>query len=142
MAEIGIEKKRNALELRPRVTGKILIEADDGVVLQVGGCVVEIPRRHIVEQTPKADQVELTLSGDAEILVSTAVSVQKGFVADNVFGALVRDLQADACNCNCNCSSGNCNCNCNCNERMFAVESPAVMTTRVFRRPFTGGAKR
>ena len=145
MADIGVNQKMQTLKLQhqPRLTGKVLNEADDAVVLQVGGCVVEIPPRHIAERTPKGDQVELTLSGDAKILVTTSVSVQKGFLADDVFGELNRAIVAEdgncACNCNCNCGGDQSRCNCNCNCTCVCLTVPAVV--QLFRRPVTGGAK-
>jgi hypothetical protein len=149
-SETGIDKKLEAAlgSAQPKLFGKVVSEADDGVVLQAGGCIVEVPKRHIAERFEKGNEVVLTLNGDAEILVSTAVSVQKGFVADDVFGALVPSVLACNCNCNCNCSEKTrllfdaCNCNCNC-DRSFdvAVETSAAAPARVFRRSFTGGAK-
>jgi hypothetical protein len=139
---MGIEQKISALEVQPRLTGTVVSEGSDGMVLQVGGTIVEIARRHIAELAPKGTEVELTLNSDAEILVSTPVSMEKGFIVDNVFGVLLPGIRADACNCNCNCPSGNCNCNCNCSERQFLLESePGLATTQAFRRPFTGGAR-
>ena len=162
MAAIGVSQKMDTLKLQhqPRLTGKVLSEADDTVLLQAGGCVVEIPPRHITERTPKGDLVELTLSCQAEVLVSTPVSVQKGFLADNVFGAILPILEAGGCglcacnNCRCNCNvhssleAGPCSdpkCNCNCNECRGDInvvpESPVVPPVRLFRKPFTGGGR-
>jgi hypothetical protein len=78
MADIRIERKISALEVLPQLAGTVVSEGDDGVVLQVAGTIVEIARRHIAEQAPKGNEVELTLNSHAEILVSTPVG-GKGF---------------------------------------------------------------
>lgn len=148
-SETGINKKLEALgPPEPKLVGKIVSEAEDGVVVQAGECVVEIARHHIADRTYKGDLVELTLKGDAEVLVSTAVSVQKGFVGDNVFGALLPGILACNCNCNCNCGEearlrfDACNCNCNCDVSFNVLpESLVVRPVRVFRRPFMGGRR-
>ena len=108
----SVDTKIEALrkEARPRVSGRLLAQGSDCVSVQSGGSVIEVPRKWIVDQEERDGGVELTLADDAEIIVSTVVSAQKGFVADNVFGALSRFMAGD--NCNCNCSGGNCNCNC------------------------------
>jgi hypothetical protein len=139
MAETDIERKMKAMAVQPRLTAMVLSEAEDRVLLQAGGCVVEINRRHIAEWIPRGDQVEVTLTQDALVLVSTAVSVQKGFVTADVYTALNQLIAEDACNCNCNCNctgnSSQCNCNCNCDLRR---ESPAVPpVTHLFRKSFT-----
>ena len=104
-------------------------------MIQAGNCIVEVPTRHVAERGGKGHELELILTADAEVLVSTVVSVRKGFVSDNVFGALVPGILANNCNCNCNCSdiasaatsltpasiqptlaASNCNCNCNCSD--------------------------
>ena len=125
---------------RPRLKGRLVSESSDHVAIHAGGAVMEVPRKSIVSQEVSEGQIEVVLSPDAEIVVSTVVSVEKGFLADDVFGGLSPALMAD--NCNCNCSGGNCNCNCSSEVRFDALSSQldAAAGARRFRR-FTGGGQ-
>jgi hypothetical protein len=151
MAGINTKTKVEALRKgpEPRLTGKILVDADDGVIMQAGGCIIEIPRQSILQRAEKreeGEETELVLDKDAEIVVSLLISAEKGFVADNVFGALVPSFLDS--NCNCNCVGSNCNCNCGGGggggsvEQIEPVNPTGSGFFGGFRRPFTGGAKR
>ncbi len=141
-------EKIEALQPRPFIQGTVLAEHEGAILLRAGGCVVEIPLRHVASRTKKGENVELTLTPDAEVVVSALVSTTKGFLGDDVFGALAPGLVSSNCNCNCNCS-GNCNCNCNC-ECSDCTECSVCTGSIVFSRPdvstfrtrFTGGAKK
>ena len=142
MAESEVEKKLEALRDRPTVTGKVVAESADSVVLRVGGVLVEAPTRSVAARADAAagaaaggaGEATLTLNPDAEVLVSSVVPVGGGLVGGNVFAAAgPAVLRADASNCNCNCEHGNCNCNCNCNARPEAAAFsafPAAEMTR------------
>jgi hypothetical protein len=138
----SVDVKIEALErhARPRLKGKLLSQGADHVAIHAGGSVMEVPRKSIVSQEEADGQVEVVLSPDAEIVVSTVVSVQKGFLADDVFGGLSPAIMAD--NCNCNCSGGNCNCNCSSEMAFEAINTQvnAPAGGRRFRR-FTGGGR-
>ena len=139
MAESEVEKKVEALRDRPTVTGKVVTESADSVVLRVGGVLVEAPARSVAARADAAGaagEVTLTLNPDAEVLVSSVVPASGGLVGGNVFAATRPGLRADASNCNCNC---NCNCDgvssrcaCNCN-RAVQAESPRLLRVGAFR---------
>ena len=140
MAESEVEKKLEALRDRPTVTGKVVAESADSVVLRVGGVLVEAPTRSVAARADAgaaaggAGKATLTLNPDAEVLVSSVVPVGGGLVGGNVFAAAgPAVLRADACNCNCNCEHGNCNCNCNCNERAAAAAFSALPAAEITR---------
>src|SRR5262249_28452561 len=142
MAELDLHQKTSALQPQPRLTGKVISESADSLTVQAGGCLAEIPSRHIAQRTAQGQEVELVLTKDAEILVSTLVSAKKGLVASDAFGALVPGVLADNCNCNCNCREVcNCNCNCNCTCSVEALADNAGGALRPFLKPFSGGAK-
>jgi hypothetical protein len=135
------EDKIAGLRARPRLTGEILEESAEALVVRAGGCIVEIPLRSVADRIGTRDHVQLSLRENAEILVSTIVSAQEGFVVENVFGALNQGIFADNCNCNCNCNCGDrcvCNCNCNCDTKYEETVAPPV---QVFRRRSIGGVE-
>jgi hypothetical protein len=138
----SVDAKIEALarQARPHLRGRVVSQSADHVALQSGGSVVEVPRKAIVSQQESEGDMEIILAPDAEIIVSMAVSVQKGFLADDVFGILSPAVMAD--NCNCNCSGGNCNCNCSSDMRFEAVadQIQTAAGARRFRR-FTGGGQ-
>ncbi len=145
MAESTTGAKLDALRKgpEPRIAGKLISDEDDALVIQAGGCVIEVPRRAIVKRNDKASEgVELVLEREAEVVVSLLVSAKQGFVTDNVFGALSPSLVGE--NCNCNCSGGNCNCNCSGGggEKVALESGAGQIALEGFRRPFTGGARR
>ena len=113
---MGPEDAIKALRPLPSIKGEVIADEPDVVRIRSGGAILEIPRRFVsAERRDGSSARELTVAPDALIVVSMVVSVSKGFLADDVFGALSPSLMANNCNCNCNCESSNCNCNCNCN---------------------------
>ena len=111
---MDVISKVQALQPLASLLGEILTENDNVVRVRAAGAILEIPRQHIAEKREREGVAELVLTKDAVVVVSTVVSAKKGFIADDVFGALGSVLAGDNCNCNCNCNGGNCNCNCNC----------------------------
>lgn len=112
----------------PTLAGRLISEDESSLVLKAGDALIEVGVGHVVERNagPGGD-IELTLAPDAQLMVSTLVTVDQGFVGSNVFGPLVPGVLADNCNCNCNCGS---------------VENTVRSTeaTRL-RRPFSGGSR-
>jgi hypothetical protein len=145
MAESDIEKKVNALRDQPTLVGKVVTESTDSVVLRVGGNLVEVPTQYIAARADPggtAGEVELTISPDAEVLVSSVVPVSGGLVSGNIFAGLRPGLMADAgncnCNCNCNCDGVSSRCNCNCNSQVsVAAESLLSHPVGTFRTPIS-----
>lgn len=121
----NVEGKIEALQraARPRISGKLLGHKSDCVMVQSGASVLEVPRKWIMAQEEKDGTVELMLADNAEIIVSTVVHAQRGFISDNVFGALSSFMESN--NCNCNCSGGG-NCNCNCSGGVEMTEAAAA----------------
>lgn len=113
----------------PKLTGELVGEDQDSIVLKAADALIEVPTTDIVERsgTGRENEVELTLAADARLVVSTVVKVDKGFVGSNVFGPLVPGVLADNCNCNCNCST--------------IQDTAASVEASRLRRPFTGGAR-
>jgi hypothetical protein len=111
----------------PRISGRVVSETDDSIVIKAEDAIIEIGKHHVSNRAERSKgDVELTLTPDATMLVSTVVSVEKGFVGSNIFGPLVPSVLADNCNCNCNCSS---------------IQSTAsVEEFSRLRRPFSGSA--
>lgn len=124
-----IDKKIDAaLESRlPKVSGRLVSANDTSVVIKSADAVIEVPVHHIASRAERGDQIELTLTNDAHILVGGVVSVQKGFVGDNIFGPLTPGILADNCNCNCNCGS--------------IQETASTVQASRLRQPFDGGKR-
>ena len=124
---------------KPRIRGRIVGDSGDFVTVEGSGCTIDVPLKHVQGRREIGnDQHEFVLADDAELVVSLLVSAKRGFVSDNVFGALA-DGGVLGDNCNCNCSGGNCNCNCS-GGNGGSLES--LERTQAFRRPFEGGARR
>jgi hypothetical protein len=138
MAELDFARKAGALQPQPRLTGRIVGETGDSLTVQAGGCLAEVPLRHIAQRTIEGEAVELVLTKDAEVVVSALVSVKRGLVADDVFGALVPGILACNCNCNCNCGGSNCNCNCNCTSSIEAIAESQITGQRPFLKRLAG----
>ena len=164
MPESDFDKKVEALRDQPTVTGRVVTESADSVVLRVGGALVEVPTRSIASRAAAAGaaagaaaaapgEITLTLAPDAQVLVSSVVPVGGGLVSGNVFAGLRSGPMASNCNCNCNVASGvsaqvapfaaavprpalasNCNCNCNC-DVASAVSAQLAPLAAVVPRP-------
>jgi hypothetical protein len=150
MAASRLDRMTRALaeERQPHIIAPVVEEDASSVVLQVGGCLLEIPKNAIRSRKTLAGSDHLTIDRDVEFIVSTAYSVKDGFLDDKVFADIPKSLCADNCNCNCNCNcDGNCNCNCNCNcdtecsvcTNAFAPGVGLVPLT--FRKPFSRGGR-
>lgn len=113
----------------PKVTGQLVSEDTNSIVLKAADAIIEVATGDITERSGsgRGNEVELTLTATARLIVSTVVTVDKGFVGSNVFGPLVPDIVGDNCNCNCNCSS--------------IQDTAASVEASRLRRPFTGGAR-
>jgi len=106
MSNGDLEKRFDALRAggQPKLRGQLVTRAGDALTIRAGGSLLEVPLRAVTNMTEQGQDVQLSLAPDAEVMVHTLVTAGKGFVADNVFGALVdAGLIATACNCNCNC---------------------------------------
>ncbi len=114
----------------PKLTGQVVSEDADSIVLKAADAIIEVAITDIAHRSGsgREDEVELTLTATARLIVSTVVTVDKGFVGSNVFGPLVPGVLADNCNCNCNCGS--------------IQETAASAEASRLRRPFTGGGAR
>lgn len=124
-----IQAKLNAVTQapQPKITGAIVTEDQNSVVLKAGDAVIEIPVQHVLGRVQTGGDHEFTLAPDAQILVSAAVSAKAGFIGNNVFGALVPYFLADNCNCNCNCGGSS--------------SIGKVTASTDIAKPFTGGAR-
>jgi hypothetical protein len=110
---------------QPKVTGTLVQDGQDSVIIRAGDALIEVPTQHIQSRAQVGTDHELALTQDAQILVSTVVSAKSGFVGNNVFGSLIPHLLTDNCNCNCNCGGG----------------SVSAAASSEITRPFTGGAR-
>ena len=127
----SVDAKLNAVTQppQPKITGAIVAEDANSLTVKSGDAVIEIPTRHILGRVAVGSSHELTLAPDAQILVSTVVSANSGFVGNNVFGALLPHFLADNCNCNCNCSGGG------------SEGGGKIAASPEISKPFTGGAR-
>ena len=149
------EKKKEALKRPlPKVSGKVVAETEESLVISSGLRLLEIPLGSIARKTEEEDAdgnvaVDLALERDAEIIQSSLVAVDapKDILSGDIFEIISVDVVGCNCNCNCNCGSGsncNCNCNCDCSECSgkpvgHPISPDLLINVSQFRRPVQTG---
>jgi hypothetical protein len=95
------------------VCGSVVEESEAGFRVSVEGRLVEIPADSLLSVARAEEEVKLTLTRDARLLMHGSIPTQQALVESDVFDELQSaGREVDGGNCNCNCNGGNCNCNC------------------------------